>query len=181
MPVNNSRQTRRFTAHQVYQREAVRERMAVIHNRYAKTALAYAGVTALCLVFCAVYEIFSFGEHSLYMRMMFMMPLLGGAIPFGLMAARSGGACQRMSGEGHHRNIRQNVGLRPLLLGNQRPVSCPRLCQSGHCVAKTQTAQTLKSQRGLQLLSPDRLQAFFLTKKIGFLIICTIILKEKVV
>ena len=87
MPVNNSRQTRRFTAHHVYQREAVRERMAVIHNRYAKTALAYAGVTALCLVFCAVYEIFSFGEHSLYMRMMFMMPLLGGAIPFGLMAA----------------------------------------------------------------------------------------------
>ena len=87
MPVNNSRQTRRFTAHQVYQREAVRERMAVIHNRYAKTALAYAGMTALCLVFCAVYEIFSFGEHSLYMRMMFMMPLLGGAIPFGLMAA----------------------------------------------------------------------------------------------
>ena len=86
MPVNNSRQTRRFTAHQVYQREAVRERMAVIHNRYAKTALAYAGVTALCLVFCAVYEIFSFGEHSLFMRMMFMVPLLGGAAPFGLMA-----------------------------------------------------------------------------------------------
>ena len=86
MPVNNSRQTRRFTAHQVYQREAVRERMAVIHNRYAKTALAYAGMTALCLVFCAVYEIFSFGEHSLFMRMMFMVPLLGGAAPFGLMA-----------------------------------------------------------------------------------------------
>ena len=47
----------------------------------------YAGVTALCLVFCAIYEVFSFGEHSLYMRMMFMMPLLGGAVPFGLMAA----------------------------------------------------------------------------------------------
>ena len=89
MPVNNSRQSgqpQKFHAYQSYQREAARRRAAVMHNRYVRTALAYAGVSAFCLVFCAIYEIFSFGEHSLFMRMMFMIPLLGGAVPFGLMA-----------------------------------------------------------------------------------------------
>ena len=89
MPVNNSRQSgqpQKFHAYQSYQREAARRRAAVMHNRYVRTALAYAGVSAFCLVFCAIYEIFSFGEHSLFMRMMFMIPLLGGAAPFGLMA-----------------------------------------------------------------------------------------------
>ena len=86
MPVNSCGQ-RRFTAYQKYQREAARQRELAIHNRYFRTALAYAGVTAFCLVFCSIYEIFSFGEHSLYMRTMFMISLLGGLLPFGLMAA----------------------------------------------------------------------------------------------
>lgn len=95
MPVNhygnnrnnrNSRQPQRFNALQTNRRESVRVRSTATQNRYVKTALVYAGITAFCLVFCAVYEIFSFGEHSLYMRTMFMIPLLGGAIPFGLMA-----------------------------------------------------------------------------------------------
>ena len=89
MPVNNSRHSRqpqRFNAFQSYQRDTARQRTITVHNRYAKTALAYAAVSAFCLVFCAIYEIFSFGEHSLFMRMMFMVPLLGGAAPFGLMA-----------------------------------------------------------------------------------------------
>ena len=85
MPVNSSRQ-RRFTAYQKYQREAAKQRALAVHNQYFRTMLVYAGVTAFCLVFCAIYEIFSFGEHSLYMRMMFMIPLLGGLLPFGLMA-----------------------------------------------------------------------------------------------
>lgn len=82
----NNRQPQRFTAYQSKIRAAERSKALAAQSRYTKTALAYAGITAFCLVFCAVYEIFSFGEHSLYMRMMFMMPLLGGAVPFGLMA-----------------------------------------------------------------------------------------------
>lgn len=89
MPDNNSShngQPQRFTSYQSYQREAVRRRTVAIHSKYTKIALVYAGIAAFCMVFCAIYEIFSFGEHSLFMRMMFMIPLLGGAAPFGLMA-----------------------------------------------------------------------------------------------
>ena len=90
MPRNdsrNSRQPQRFSAYRSYGRGLALNETVASQNRHMKTALVYAGVTALCLVFCAIYEVFSFGEHSLYMRMMFMMPLLGGAVPFGLMAA----------------------------------------------------------------------------------------------
>ena len=90
MPRNdsrNSRQPQRFSAYRSYGRGLALNETVAAQNRHMKTALVYAGVTALCLVFCAIYEVFSFGEHSLYMRMMFMMPLLGGAVPFGLMAA----------------------------------------------------------------------------------------------
>ena len=85
MPTNN-RQPGRFTQYQTYQRKASEHAALAIHGRYAKIALVYAGSTAFCLVFCAIYEKFSFGEHSLWMRMMFMIPLLGGAAPFGLIA-----------------------------------------------------------------------------------------------
>ena len=86
MPPNN-RQPQGFTRYQSLQREAARRSALAVHGRYARTALAYTGITAFCLVFCAIYELFSFGEHSLSMRMMFMIPLLGGAAPFALMAA----------------------------------------------------------------------------------------------
>lgn len=85
--MTDSRPPQRFSAYHSYQKEMARQRAVAAQNRYFKTMLAYAGVTTLCLVFCAIYEIFSFGEHSLFMRMMFMIPLLGGAVPFGLMAA----------------------------------------------------------------------------------------------
>jgi hypothetical protein len=85
MPVNH-RQPRRITPHQAYRQEAAGDKTLAVQGRYGKTALAYAGITVLCLVFCAIYEIFSFGEHSRWMRMMFMIPLLGGAAPFALMA-----------------------------------------------------------------------------------------------
>ncbi len=83
MAVSN-RQQQRFRA---YSRETAQSRTLISHNKYVKTLLAYTGIAAFCLVFCAIYEIFSFGEHSLSMRTMFMIPLLGGAAPFGLMAA----------------------------------------------------------------------------------------------
>ena len=87
MPVNNSRQPQKFIAHQSYKTEIARQSGIAAHSWHFRTMLAYAGVTAFCLIFCAIYEIFSFGEHSLFMRTMFMIPLLGGAAPFGLMAA----------------------------------------------------------------------------------------------
>ena len=86
MPAN-SRKPERFNPYQAYRHSVTRHKALAAHNGYFRTMLAYAGVTALCLVFCAIYEIFSFGEHSLFMRMMFMIPLLGGLAPFGLLAA----------------------------------------------------------------------------------------------
>ena len=82
----STRSPRRLTAYQPYQKELARKKAVAAHNRYFKTALAYTGVTVFLLVFCAIYEIFSFGEHSTFMRMMFMIPLLGGCAPFLLMA-----------------------------------------------------------------------------------------------
>ena len=86
MPINNSRQMQKFNPHRTYRHDMVSHRTIEIQNRYFRIMAAYAAVTVVCLVFCAVYEIFSFGEHSLFMRMLFIIPLLGGTIPFGLMA-----------------------------------------------------------------------------------------------
>ena len=86
MPINNSRQMQKFNPHRRYHLEAASYRSIAIQSRYFRIMAAYAAVTAACLLFCAIYEIFSFGEQSLFMRMTFIIPLLGGAVPFGLMA-----------------------------------------------------------------------------------------------
>ena len=86
MRTDSGRQTKRFTAYQSSRREIAIPRESAAQSRAFRIMLAYAGATTLCLVFCAIYELFSFGEHSDAMRMMFMIPLLGGAAPFGLMA-----------------------------------------------------------------------------------------------
>ncbi len=57
------------------------------HQRCAKITGIYAGIAAFCVVFCLIYEQFSFGEHSDAMRRMFLVPLLGGVLPFALLAA----------------------------------------------------------------------------------------------
>lgn len=44
-----------------------------------KDRLGYFLATAFCLLFDIIYEHFSYGEHSWAMRLMFLMPLLGGA------------------------------------------------------------------------------------------------------
>lgn len=59
-------------------------------EKCATTTLVYAAVAAFCVVFCIVYEQFSFGEYSDYMRLMFLPPLLGGALPFAVMSASDG-------------------------------------------------------------------------------------------
>lgn len=51
-----------------------------------RTALRYLLVSALCAVFALVYELFSHGVLSWYMALLPLWPLLGGALPFGVMA-----------------------------------------------------------------------------------------------
>ncbi|WP_148409677.1 hypothetical protein [Murimonas intestini] len=50
-------------------------------RRYARTSLCYLAVSVLCIVFSLVYEKFSYGEYSVFMRNMFLFPLLGGMLP----------------------------------------------------------------------------------------------------
>lgn len=47
------------------------------------TTMIYLGVTIFCLIFNFIYEQFSYGEHSPYMRYMFILPIIGGVFPFG--------------------------------------------------------------------------------------------------
>lgn len=49
--------------------------------RYARTSLSYLAVSVLCIVFNLIYERFSYGEYSVFMRNMFLFPLLGGMLP----------------------------------------------------------------------------------------------------
>ena len=81
--INTNPQPRRLVRY----KQLARQQILSTKNRYLRITLVYLGITAFCLIFCAVYELFSFGEHSDNMRMMFMTPLLGGAAPFGLLSA----------------------------------------------------------------------------------------------
>jgi hypothetical protein len=55
-----------------------------ISRRAWQAALAYLGITAFCLLFDAVYSLYGHGVSSPFMDYMFLYPLLGGALPFGL-------------------------------------------------------------------------------------------------
>ena len=61
---------------------------AALTRKCMKTTLVYLGVTVFCVVFCLIYEYFSFGEHSDTMRLMFLAPMVGGAMPFLILAMR---------------------------------------------------------------------------------------------
>ena len=68
-------------------RWAAQRTAQTFHQRCAKITGIYAGIAAFCVVFCLIYEQFSFGEHSDAMRRMFLVPLIGGVLPFALLAA----------------------------------------------------------------------------------------------
>ena len=51
-----------------------------------KTALTYLLISAFCAVFGAVYELFSYEVYSYFMIYAFAIPLLGGALPFTVIA-----------------------------------------------------------------------------------------------
>lgn len=45
-----------------------------------KNVVGYFAVAAFCILFMVIYEKFSYGQYSWYMRMSFAFPLLGGAV-----------------------------------------------------------------------------------------------------
>lgn len=47
-----------------------------------KTAFIYYGIAIFCIMFTLVYEYYSYGEHSTYMRFMFLFPLISGTLLF---------------------------------------------------------------------------------------------------
>ncbi len=57
----------------------------VARNR--RTAVVYAVISAACLIFTLIYAHFSHGVSSLFMTLMPLVPLVGGAAPFALVAA----------------------------------------------------------------------------------------------
>lgn len=55
--------------------------MEPTRRRMMRAAIVGASLAVLCVVFTAVYEAFSHGAVSTHMRCMFLMPLVGCALP----------------------------------------------------------------------------------------------------
>ncbi len=51
-------------------------------SQVRRTALTYLLVSLLCIVFPEIYDLFGHGVRSAAMDLMFLFPLLGGAVPF---------------------------------------------------------------------------------------------------
>ena len=58
----------------------------VKNDAYLKTAYVYLLISLFCALFGAVYELFSHEVYSFYMIYAFVFPLVGGVLPFLLMA-----------------------------------------------------------------------------------------------
>ncbi len=81
-------------------------------NRALKTALVYLLLAVFCAFFGGVYEHFSHEVYSYYMIYAFAFPLLGGTLPYMLLAMRKkeypGAACAML----------QHCGLATLTVGS---------------------------------------------------------------
>ena len=55
-------------------------------RRSLKTVLVYLLISVFCALFGAVYEIYSHEVYSFYMIYAFAFPLVGGAVPFAILA-----------------------------------------------------------------------------------------------
>ena len=53
-----------------------------IHKKSSKTALFYLLISLFCVLFGAIYELFSHGVYSYCMIYAFVIPLAGGTLPF---------------------------------------------------------------------------------------------------
>lgn len=66
------------------QREETARRKKPFSASPAKATLIYLEAAALCILFDRVYALFGHGVSSAAMTFMFLYPLLGGALPFGV-------------------------------------------------------------------------------------------------
>jgi drug/metabolite transporter (DMT)-like permease len=55
--------------------------LSVLDIKKNKPFLIWLGITLFCIIFAFVYEMFSFGVYSMSMILMFLYPLLLGALP----------------------------------------------------------------------------------------------------
>ncbi len=55
-------------------------------RRMTKTGFFYLALSLFCVLFGAVYEYFSHGVYSFYMLYAFVFPLLGGVLPYFILA-----------------------------------------------------------------------------------------------
>lgn len=55
-------------------------------DQAARTGLIYLFIAIFCALFGAVYEVFSHGVFSFYMIYAFVLPLMGGALPYLVMS-----------------------------------------------------------------------------------------------
>ncbi len=69
-------------------------------KKYAETVRAYLIISVLCAVYGMIYELFSHKVYSIYMIFAFVIPLLGGFVPFIIMYALKVKRC-RAAADGH--------------------------------------------------------------------------------
>lgn len=55
---------------------------SVTKRTFGRAILVYLGLTIFCIVFTIIYEKFSYGESSIFMRLMFLAPLAGAVVLF---------------------------------------------------------------------------------------------------
>ena len=69
-------------------------------NLKLREPMVWAGITAFCILFAAVYEHFSFGVYSNSMIFMFMYPLIFGLIPSLVLALKAKAPLTRLWNDG---------------------------------------------------------------------------------
>lgn len=82
-------------------------------SKINKTVLVYLLISLFCVIFGAVYEMFSHGVYSAYMIYAFVYPLAGGALPFML--------CGVLRGKGFFCGVAGNLyhsGIASLTVGS---------------------------------------------------------------
>ena len=92
---DNYSQSVRETSNADRTRNGFRTKSALLRRKCSKTALVYLLVSVFCVIFCLIYERFSYGQYADCMRLMFLPPLAGGALPFEILA--HSGSWRRLS------------------------------------------------------------------------------------
>ena len=80
------------------------------HAKMEKTGFIYLFVSLFCVLFGAVYEYFSHEVYSYFMIYAFVIPQVGGVLPFFGMAYLNGGLLDGWSSDSFPGNYRVSVG-----------------------------------------------------------------------